>query len=68
MGRENPRWGCLRIKGELAKLGITVSAIAIRARRRDVEREGCTYWDPAAELVSFEARGQLLEWGESLGG
>jgi putative transposase len=46
MGRENPRWGCLRIKGELAKLGITVSATAIRtllrreglARLRDVER------------------------------
>jgi putative transposase len=23
MGGENPRWGCMRIKGELAKLGIT---------------------------------------------
>jgi Integrase core domain len=26
MGRENPRWGCIRIRGELAKLGIKVSA------------------------------------------
>jgi hypothetical protein len=26
MGKENPRWGCVRIKGELAKLGIRVSA------------------------------------------
>jgi hypothetical protein len=30
MGRENPRWGRMRIKGELAKLGITISATAIR--------------------------------------
>jgi putative transposase len=30
MGGENPRWGCMRIKGELAKLGISVSATAIR--------------------------------------
>jgi transposase InsO family protein len=24
MGRDNPRWGCLRIRGELAKLGVRV--------------------------------------------
>jgi Homeodomain-like domain len=29
MGRENPRWGYLRIKGELLKLGITVSPTTI---------------------------------------
>jgi putative transposase len=34
MGKDNPRWGCVRIKGELAKLGIRVSASAIRALLR----------------------------------
>ncbi len=34
MGRDNPRWGCLRIKGELAKLGVRVSATAIRTLLR----------------------------------
>jgi len=34
IGRENPRWGCLRIKGELAKLGVRVSATAIRTLLR----------------------------------
>lgn len=33
-GRENPRWGCIRIRGDLAKLGIRVSATKIRTLLR----------------------------------
>jgi hypothetical protein len=30
LGRENRSWGCVRIKGELRKLGIRISATSIR--------------------------------------
>ena len=61
MGRENPRWGCLRIKGELAKLGITVSATAIRTLLRreglgPAPRRGAPTW---AEFLRNQATGIL---------
>jgi len=36
MEKDNPRWGCVRVQGELLKLGYRVSATAIRKLlRRD---------------------------------
>ncbi len=34
MGRDNPRWGCIRIRRELRKLGVRVSATKIRTLLR----------------------------------
>jgi hypothetical protein len=60
-GRENPRWGCLRIKGALAKLGVRVSATAIRTllRRHGLgpapRRSGPTW----SQVLRGQARGVL---------
>jgi transposase len=61
MGRENPRWGCVRIRGELANLGIRVSATAIRTllRRSGLgpapRRSGPTW----REFLAVQAEGIL---------
>jgi transposase len=61
MARENPRWGCVRIKGELQGLGIIVSATTIRTilRRAGLgpapRRDGPTW----REFLSAQARGMV---------
>ena len=64
IGKENPRWGCLRIRGELAKLGVKVSATKIRALLRGrglgpAPRRGGPTWSQflrsqAREILAFD--------------
>jgi transposase InsO family protein len=64
LAKENPRWGYQRIQGELQRLGIRVSATAIRAtlRRRGLDpapRPASTPWraflrQQAAEIVACD--------------
>jgi transposase InsO family protein len=57
--RENPRWGCLRIVGELKKLNVTVSktSVAMVLRRHGLppapRREGPTW----TQFLSAQAKG-----------
>src|SRR6266545_179625 len=61
MARENSRWGCVRISGELRKLGIRVGATTIRTllRRNGLgpapRRNGPTW----SEFLRAQARGVL---------
>jgi hypothetical protein len=60
LGRENRRWGCVRIQGELRILGIRVSASSIRRilRRHDLGRapRGGPTW---REFLTSQAHGIL---------
>ena len=60
LGRENRRWGCVRIQGELRKLGIRVSASSVRRVLRrhglgPVPRKGPTW----SEFLRSQAHGVL---------
>jgi putative transposase len=59
MARENPRWGCVRIQGELRKLGIRVGATTVRSLLRrsglgPAPRRGSPSW---AEFLRAQAHG-----------
>jgi transposase InsO family protein len=60
LGRENRTWGCVRIQGELAKLGIGVGATSVRRVLRryglgPAPRRGATW----AEFLRAQAKGIL---------
>jgi hypothetical protein len=60
LGRENRSWGCVRIQGELRKLGILVRATSVRRVLRHhglgpAPRQGPTW----AEFLRSEAKGIL---------
>jgi hypothetical protein len=60
MARENPRWGYLRIRGELLKLGFTVSATTVRSVLR------CSHLPPAGRRSQMSWRQFLTAHAESL--
>ncbi len=65
LGRENPRWGYMRIRGELKKLGIEVSAttIATLLRRAGLGPAPLRISPSWSEFLRAEAYGLLARGG-----
>ena len=68
LGRENPRWGYLRIQRELAKLGIAVSATAIRIPGTSDGAKGQHRREnrptrPTRRASSTNPHGRQRDWG-----
>ena len=61
LARENPRWGYLRIVGELKKLGVTVSKTSVAAvLRRHRIPPAPRRWGPAwSQFLKAQAKGLL---------
>ena len=50
MTTENPRWGHMRVLGELRKLGFRVSLQTVRRYRKDVPRDPSSSWRTFLEI------------------
>jgi hypothetical protein len=65
LARENPRWGCVRIDGELRKLGIGVGATTVRTllRRHGLGSASRRTGPSWAEFLRAQAQGVLAcDW------